>query len=110
MSLARNETFESALDTKLREAGLPADPSEVVGRPYRFGCKHGSHHHILYGKIQAIEVSDEGGLDLYVTNPRFWGGRLISFKQHGNGKWAAYVDWDDNTTNKSFVAGELELI
>lgn len=91
MSLAQNETFESTLEAELREASLPSIPSEVVGRLYRFGCEHGSHHHIFSGTIQAIEVSDEGGLDLYVTNPRFWGKRLISIK-HSNGKWMAYVD------------------
>ena len=104
MSLAQNQTFEKILETELREAGLPAVPSEVVGRLYRFGCEHGSHHHILSGTIQASEVSDEGGLDLYVTNPRFWGKRLISIK-NSNGKWMAYVDikpreWSDEALER----------
>ena len=91
MSLGQNQTFASELEAELREAGLPSDPSQIVGHLYRFGCEHGSHHHILAGTIQAIEVSDEGGLDLYVSNPRFWGERLISIN-HSNGKWMAYVD------------------
>lgn len=91
MSLAQNETFCSTLEAELRGVGLPITPHEVVGRLYRFGCEHGSHHHILSGTIQAIEISDEGGFDLYVTNPRFWGRRLISIK-YNNGAWMAYVD------------------
>lgn len=109
MRLARNKTFDLALKTKLEAAGLPFNPSEVVGRLYRFGCEHGSHYHILSGRIQAIEVSEMGDLILYVTNPRFRSGRLISFKQRGNGEWTAYVDWR-NDANKSFIDGELELL
>jgi hypothetical protein len=104
MSLGQNETFESTLEAKLQEANLPVVPSEVVGRVYQFGCENGSHHHILSGTIQAIEVSDEGGLDLYVTNPRLWGNRLISIK-FSNGKWKAYVDvkmreWSDEALKR----------
>ena len=130
MSLAQNQTFEAALEAELKGAGLPPVPSEVVGRPYRFGCEHGSHHHILSGTIQAIEVSDEGGLALYVTNPRFWGERLISIK-HSNSKWMAYVDikpreWSDEALERmseekherviaediaaKFFEGEFELL
>ena len=104
MSLGKSQTFESELENELREAGLPLAPSKIVGRPYRFGCEHGSHHHILAGTIQAIEVSDEGGLNLYVSNPRFWGERLISMK-HSSGKWMAYVDikpreWNDEALER----------
>jgi hypothetical protein len=88
MSLGQNIIFESELENALQEAGFSADP---IGRKYRFGCEHGSHHHILVGTILSVEVSDEGGLDLYVTNPRFWGQRLISIK-HNDGRWMAYVD------------------
>ena len=104
MSLGQNQTFASELEAELREAGLPSDPSQIVGHLYRFGCEHGSHHHILAGTIQAIEVSDEGGLDLYVTNPSFWGERLISIKR-SNGKWMACVDinpreWSDEALER----------
>ena len=103
MSLEQNKTFASELEAELREAGLPSDPSQIVGHLYWFGCEHGSHHHILSGTIQAIEVSDEGGLDLYITNPRFWGERLISIKY--SNKWMAYVDakpreWSDEALER----------
>jgi hypothetical protein len=93
MSLRQGQTFESELQEALRNAGLSPDPRQVIGRFYRFGCEHGSHHQILFGTIQAVQVSDEGGLDLYVSNPRFWGMKLMSLK-HSNGKWMAYVDID----------------
>ena len=104
MSLRQNQTFASELETQLREAGLSSVPSEIVGHLYQFGCEHGSHHHILAGTVQAIEVSDEGGLDFYVTSPRFWGKRLISIK-YSNGKWMAYVDikpreWSDKALER----------
>ena len=110
MSLGQNETFESALETELLEVGLPTDPRQIVGRLYRFGCEHGSHHHILVGTVQAIEVSDEGGLNLYVSNPRFWGMRLISI-EYGDGTWYAYVDREGELSLKiRFFEGEFQLL
>lgn len=87
----QSASFREELELVLREANLPTDVQKIIGRQYRFGCEHGSHHHILSGVIQAVEVSDEGGLDLYVSNPRFWGERLVSIK-YSNGRWTAYVD------------------
>ncbi len=79
---------------ELSMAGLPRNPSKIIGRLYRFDCEHGSHDHVLIGTIQAIEVSDEGGLDLYVSNPYFWGDQLISIKR-GKGKWMAYIEAEE---------------
>lgn len=114
MNFAQNKTFELMLEVELREAGLPSNPSEVVGRLYRFGCEHGSHHHILSGTIQAIEVSDEGGLDLYVTSHRFWGEQLISIK-YSNSKWMAYADikpreWSDEDLGRMSEEEHKHLI
>ncbi len=112
MSLGEHQTFESELKAELRDAGLPTNPRQVVGRHYRFGCEHGSHNHIFVGTIQAIEVSDEGGLDLYVSNPRFRGGRLISIKR-SNGRWVAYVDikpHEGELFEGSYFEGEFRLL
>ena len=129
MSLGQ-ESFQAELEFELREAGLPTDPRQIVGRLYQFGCEHGSHHHILVGTVQAVEISDEGGLDLHVSSPRFWGKRLISIN-HSNGKWMAYVDvkpreWSDQALERMsteehsraieediarrFFDGELQLL
>jgi hypothetical protein len=91
MSLEKGQTFESELKRVLLDAKLPDCAQYTIGRSYRFGCVHGSHHHILTGRILAIEISDEGSLDLYVTNPRLWGLKLISIR-YDNSKWMAYVD------------------
>lgn len=104
MSLGQ-ESFQAELESILREAGLPTEPHKIVGRLYRFGCEHGSHHHILTGTVHAIEISDEGGFDLYVSNPRFWGERLISIK-HSNGKWMAHVE----IVLRGFFEGEFQLL
>ena len=82
------------LGFELSMAGLPRNPGKIIGRVFRFECEHGSHDRVLIGTIQAIEVSDEGGLDLYVSNPYFWGDQLISIKR-GKGKWMAYVEAEE---------------
>lgn len=93
MTLAKGQTFAAALREALQHAGLPTDPKEIVGRLYRFGCEHGSHHQILCGTICGIEVSDEGGLELHVTNPRFWGAPLISIMYgEASHRWVARVE------------------
>ena len=91
MSLGENETFALVLEEQLRKAGLPTNPAEVMSQIYRFGCEHGSHHQILVGTVLAIEISDEGSLELHVSNPTFWNQRLISL-MYGNSGWMAYVD------------------
>ncbi|MDP1719154.1 MAG: hypothetical protein Q8L24_01875 [bacterium] len=106
MSLAKGQSFAMALVAELREAGLPTDPRQVIGRMYQFECKNGSHHHVLFGMITAIEVSDEGGLQLYVSSPQFWGDRLISFMYVADG-WRAYVDVKNP---QRFYPGTLELL
>ncbi len=86
-----SDSSQTELERELQEARLPTDLSKLIGRIYRFECEHGPHHTDLAGTVKAVEVSDEGGLDLYVSSPRFWGERLISIK-HNNGTWSAYVD------------------
>lgn len=91
MGRSKGESLASVLENKLAEAGLPIDPSEVVGGLYRFECEQGLVHHVLCGTIQAIEFSHkEGGLMLYVSNPRFWGCQLIGIK-YCDGKWKAMI-------------------
>lgn len=90
MSLGQN-SFAAELESELRGASLPTDPHRIVGRLYWFGCEYGSHHHVLVGTVQAVEISDEGGLNLYVSNPRFGGRRLISIT-YADYAWMAYVD------------------
>ena len=84
-------SFQAELEFRLREAGLPTNPRQIVGQLYQFGCEHGSHHHVLVGTVLAIEISDEGGLELHVSNPRFWGKKLISII-HSNSKWMVFVE------------------
>lgn len=130
MSFEQHQTLWFEIERELREDGFPHTLSAAIGRLYRFVSVHGSHHHTLSGTILAIEVSDEGGLDLYVSNPRFWGERLISIK-YCNGKWMAYIDikpreWSDEALEKmsdeahkrvieediaaKFFEGEFELL
>ena len=116
MSLGRGETYQSVLRETLREAKFSlessAEPRKLIGLHYRFGCEHGSHHSILVGTIQAIEVSDEGGLELYVSNPLFWGEQLVSINYSG-GKWLAHTISTMGVTgskNSRYYKGEFEFI
>lgn len=104
MSMA-TESFDRELEKELRDTGLPTNPREVIGRVYRFGCKKGSHHFILVGTITAIEISDEGGFKLIVSNREIWGMQLKSIAKTDPG-WEARVL--DDVTMLHFH-GELEI-
>ena len=91
MSLARGRSYKTELQYSLRAAGLPMDVEWIIGRIYRFGCEHGSHHHILVGTITAIEISDEGGLELHISNPKVWG-KLIKSLRHTKDGWALSLE------------------
>lgn len=108
MSLGNEDTFTSVVKAKLQEAGLPGYPIEVIGRGYRFGCEHGSHHSILLGSIRAIEISDEGGLQLHVSSPTFFGRPLLCL-MYEDKKWMAVIDAKTNPQDR-FFEGELRLI
>lgn len=83
--------YKEALDTALTSAGLPTKVQDIIGRTYIFACERGSHHHVLSGTITAMKISDEGGLDLFVTNPSIWGTRLISLRFIIE-RWAAFIE------------------
>lgn len=78
---------------------------DVLGKHYLFECEHGSHEEVLAGTIQAISWSDEGGLQLYVTSPRFFGRPLICLRCL-NGEWGAFIDLPPS---KEFYGGKLHL-
>lgn len=99
---------QAEIENQLRAARLPSDPKRVVSRVYCFTCIHGSHHHVLIGTIVAIELSDEGGLDLHVTSPRIWGETLISFKYEGNGWW--FANQKLSPVEDRLLYGSLELL
>ena len=82
------------LKKELKRTHLPTDVEKIIGKKYLFECYHGSHHTILAGVVMGIEASDEGGLQLIVSNPTFWGKRLISI-MHTNVGWSAYIDIKD---------------
>ena len=104
--MTNNPTAEIVLAEYLRKAGLTGDSRMILGQQYLFECEHDSHEEILVGTIQAIGWSDEGGLQLSVTSPRFFGKPLISLV-HSNGEWGAFIDV---TPSKEFYPGKLHFI
>ncbi|MBX4204859.1 MAG: hypothetical protein KW788_01560 [Candidatus Doudnabacteria bacterium] len=91
MSLAPGRSFRTELQYALQSANLPLGPEPIIGRMFRFGCEHGSHHHILVGTITAIEVSDEGGLQLHVSSPKMWGEKIKGISHTSRG-WVLVLD------------------
>ena len=89
-------------------ASFTIDPHEIIGRPYRFECADKHHRYVLFGTVQAIKLSDEGSIDLCVSNSRFWGGHLTSINFH-EGKWRVYVGGDNTGPSISFE-GKFKLL
>lgn len=106
MSLER--TYDDELAFQLIEAGLPSNPDYMIELKFQFGCKNGSHHHILVGTIEAIMISDEGGLELQVSNDHFGTWPLISlYRDPDKGEWNARVDAPDPADR--YYVGELKI-
>ncbi len=76
MNVSVSRDFDAVLARQSKMANLPKD---IIGKPFRFGCIHGSHHHILVGTVVGIQISDESGLELEVSNRSFWGMNLLGF-------------------------------
>ncbi len=96
------------LEESLQEIGLPS-ALELLGKNYRFEAHHGSHHTILVGTIQAVEISDEGGTQLYVSSPRFWGKPLVCLAWGGS-EWMAYAPSPGQPVDQDYFSGELSLL
>lgn len=71
----------------LDNAGLPKDPVDVLNRPYMFKSQSGDQ--VLVGRITAIDLSGEGGLQLQVTNSRLRGRDILYFIHSLDSGWAA---------------------
>ncbi len=106
MSLNPETSFEQELRNNLESAGLTLD---IIGRRFRFGCIHGSHHQILVGTIEALRISDEGGFELQVSNRLFWGTSLLGiYWNPDNCNWTARVDAED--PNFRYFPGDLRVL
>ena len=94
-----------ALEEVLHNAGLPTDPCLIIGRIYTFGKEMETDLPKLIGTIEAIEISKEGILELYVSNPTFRGKRLNSISPY-DGKWVAGVDGSEDAVTRLLLEGE----
>lgn len=111
MSLTAGRNFDLALTGALTAANLPINVMGVIGRVYRFDCEHGSHHHILVGTILAIEVSDEGGLELHVSSPKLWGQKIKCITHTSKG-WAVvrHINQEVIPYDQAVFLGEFKLL
>lgn len=75
----------------LVQAKFSAVPTDNIGRKFLFDCPHGSHHEILFGTITGLSISDESGLTIFLSTPRFWGEPLHALR-FNNGKWYTVTD------------------
>lgn len=101
--------FVEDLTEALKAAGMDLPFAEMIGMKYLFGCEHGSHHHVLVGTITAVQLSDEGGLDLHISNPTIFGCKIKSLKWLDNSKsWAAFLD-EERLEDRFLYGQELKL-
>lgn len=63
----------------------------AIGSVYSLDCAYGSHSCHLVGTIRAIEISDEGGLELYISNPTMGGDEIFSLIWNETDGWRAQV-------------------
>lgn len=91
------ENIEKELAKELSRTGLPVSSfKSILDRAFFFSAEFRSHHCAIVGKITGFGISDEGGLDFYVSIPRFAGRKLISLKFDADEKqWLAVVDSKD---------------
>ncbi len=68
------------------------NPGSLVGRKYELNVTHGSHSTSLIGTILALQQSDEVGVELYISNPEFWGGRIRSLVHDHADEWSIRTD------------------
>lgn len=95
------------MEMALISSGLSGDIKNLLGRKFFFAAEVGSHHQELAGTIESIRTSDEGPLVLGVTNPTFWGERLLGLAFVGK-QWCAYIDVKE--VDERFIPGQIMLI
>ncbi len=108
MNLMSYNTASRLLEAALREAGLSPHPKYLIGRMFRFASQFGSHHQILVGTITALNVSDEGGLELIVSNTRFWEAPLVSIRKVEE-VWGAYAPDTKSAGSNGFFPGQMQI-
>ncbi len=112
--------ISTRVNEKLMRIGLPAC-NLLVGRLFTFESKHGSHYHLLCGTITGISISDEGGLELFVSIPEIWGERFRSLIYNEiERSWRVCMDVEippeeferrgDDALSDKFLPGKLELV
>ncbi len=95
------------LVARLTEAKLSADPREILDRKFLFFTTHDSHHEILIGTITGIHISDEDGLELYITTPPVRGERLNRLRYLGS-SWALLCP--SLNFREAFHVGDFEFL
>lgn len=110
MSLAK-EDFQVKLEVALREAGLPTDVEQIIGRSYRFiGSHFGGTEAILVGIVEAIEIParEDNCVNLYVSNPYIWEEKLKSIR-YCDGHWGVELFGPQVNEGWTFL-GEFQLL
>ncbi|MDD5626209.1 MAG: hypothetical protein PHG83_03520 [Patescibacteria group bacterium] len=64
------EFFKENLYEELKVARNAKGQLFELGQEFRFGFRYGAHYTVLIGTITGIRVSDEGGLQLQISNRR----------------------------------------
>ena len=105
MTERAEQNFVQDLEKKLKEAGLPADLTKVVGRIFCFHWEENGAWVTVSSTITAIAL-DESGLYLHTPNAAFGNRRMLHLRYMNNG-WAALAQATNNRTRH--IHGRLQL-
>ena len=86
------------LQFALTKAKLPTTLDRIIDQCFVFQSWHGSHNNLLAGKVHSLQLSDEGGLQLYVSCTQFGSSPLVSLVYMGD-EWNAQILYTDKRGN-----------
>ncbi len=107
--MGRNgKALQQIQEEALHEAGFYGIPWKLRGKGFRLEIEVGSHHAILCGSVTSFEISDEGGLTLYVSTPYLFGEPIIGLTR-ANGKWLVRTRRNDESGSEYVEGAAIEF-
>ncbi|MGE5393066.1 MAG: hypothetical protein ACM3NH_04975 [Candidatus Saccharibacteria bacterium] len=105
----RIEYLHHQMNEAIREAMKSANGQWLQsGEKFRFICEHGSHFHVVDGTITGIELSDEGGLQIEVSNRTMWGRPIMYLAFTKERGWSIRLKLPAPTKSEMEVEGSGE--
>ena len=108
MNQLKKET--NLLEKELKTLLKGSHAGEVIGKNFTFSAEFGTHFEVLMGTIVGAGYSDEGGLKLYVSCPKFSGLKLNSIVwESKKGKTRFFARVHNNKTAYNDLEGNFKM-